>query len=70
LNWTKRVASFTHDENRRDAETAIEMFLTVVQCPKPVIARIHGAAIGGGSGLAAACDIGIATQNAVFGLRR
>jgi methylglutaconyl-CoA hydratase len=67
LNWTKRVAKFTPDENRRDAETAIEMFLTIVRCPKPVIARVHGAALGGGSGLVAACDISIATENAQFG---
>ena len=67
LNWTKRVAGFTPGENRKDADTAIEMFLSVVRCPKPVIARIHGAALGGGSGLAAASDISIATENAVFG---
>jgi len=67
LNWTKRVAGFTPEENRKDAETAIEMFLSIVRCPKPVIARIHGAALGGGSGLAAACDISIATHNAAFG---
>jgi methylglutaconyl-CoA hydratase len=67
LNWTKRVARFTPEENRRDAQTAIEMFLTIVRCPKPVIARVHGAALGGGSGLVAACDISIATENAQFG---
>jgi methylglutaconyl-CoA hydratase len=67
LNWTKRVASFTPEENKRDAQTAIEMFLTIVRCPKPVIARIHGAALGGGSGLVAASDISVATENAQFG---
>lgn len=67
LNWTKRVAGFTPEENLRDAQTAIEMFLTVVHCPKPVIARIHGAALGGGSGLVAACDIGVAVDTAQFG---
>jgi len=67
LNWTKRVASFTPEENRRDAQTAIEMFLTIVRCPKPVIARVHGAALGGGSGIVAASDISIATENAQFG---
>src|SRR5882672_720142 len=67
LNWTKRVASFTPEENRRDAQTAIEMFLTIVRCPIPVIARIHGAALGGGSGLVAASDISVATENAQFG---
>jgi methylglutaconyl-CoA hydratase len=67
LNWTKRVARFTSEENRHDAQIAIEMFLTIVRCPKPVIARVHGAALGGGSGLVAACDISIATENAQFG---
>jgi len=67
LNWTKRVASFTPEENRQDADMAIEMFLSIVRCPKPVIARVHGAALGGGSGLAAASDIAIATENAQFG---
>jgi methylglutaconyl-CoA hydratase len=67
LNWTKRVAMFTPEENRRDAQTAIEMFLTIVRCPKPVIARVQGAALGGGSGLVAASDISVATENAQFG---
>jgi methylglutaconyl-CoA hydratase len=67
LNWTRRVARFTPEENRRDAQTAIEMFLTIVRCPKPVIARVHGAALGGGSGLVAASDISVATENAQFG---
>jgi methylglutaconyl-CoA hydratase len=67
LNWTKRVASFTPEENRHDAQAAIEMFLTIVRCPKPVIARVHGAALGGGSGLVAASDISVATANAQFG---
>jgi methylglutaconyl-CoA hydratase len=67
LNWTRRVAGFTPEENRQDAQAAIEMFLSIVRCPKPVIARIHGAALGGGSGLAAASDITIATEDAQFG---
>jgi len=67
LNWTKRVARFTPEQNRHDAQTAIEMFLTIVRCPKPVIARVHGAALGGGSGLVATSDISVATENAQFG---
>jgi methylglutaconyl-CoA hydratase len=67
LNWTRRVATFTSEENRRDAQAAIEMFLTIVRCPKPVIARVHGAALAGGSGLVAACDIAVAINSAQFG---
>ena len=67
LNWVKRAAAFTHEENVRDAKAASNMFLTIAQCPKPVIARIQGPAIGGGSGLAAACDISVALESAQFG---
>jgi methylglutaconyl-CoA hydratase len=67
LNWMKRTASYGHEENLRDAKAAAQMFLTIAQCPKPVIARVHGAALGGGSGLVAACDISIAVESAQFG---
>jgi len=43
------------------------MFLAIAKCPKPVIARVHGAALGGGAGLVAACDIGIAIESVQFG---
>jgi len=67
LNWMKRTAGYSHEENLRDARAAAQMFLTLAQCPKPVIARVHGAALGGGSGLVAACDISIAVESAQFG---
>src|SRR5262245_18791789 len=67
LNWMKRTSTSSRDENLRDARAAAEMFLRLARCPKPVIARIHGAALGGGAGLAAACDIGIAVETAQFG---
>ena len=44
-----------------------DMFRAIDNCPKPVIARIHGAALGGGAGLAAVCDIAIASADAIFG---
>src|SRR6058998_1735020 len=43
------------------------MFHAIAKCPKPVIARVHGAALGGGCGLVAACDIGIAVESVQFG---
>jgi methylglutaconyl-CoA hydratase len=67
LNWMKSMVAYSHDQNVEDARAAARMFLAIAKCPKPVIARIHGAALGGGSGLAAACDIGIAVESAQFG---
>src|SRR5688572_8050782 len=67
LNWMKRMASYTHDENIRDARAMFDMFHSIAKCPKPVIARVQGAALGGGAGLVAACDIGVAVASAEFG---
>jgi methylglutaconyl-CoA hydratase len=67
LNWMKRATTYTPDENLRDARAGAEMFLTVARCPKLVIARVHGSALGGGSGLVAACDIAVSVEAAEFG---
>jgi methylglutaconyl-CoA hydratase len=67
LNWMKRMVEYSHEQNVEDARAAARMFLAIAKCPKPVIARIHGAALGGGAGLAAACDIAIAVESAQFG---
>jgi methylglutaconyl-CoA hydratase len=67
LNWMKRTSGYTREENLRDARNAAQMFLTLARCPRPVIARVHGAALGGGAGLVAACDIAIALESAQFG---
>jgi methylglutaconyl-CoA hydratase len=66
LNWMRRMADYTQEENLEDARRAERMFSAIAQCPKVTIARVHGAAIGGGAGLAAACDIAIAVPEAVF----
>jgi methylglutaconyl-CoA hydratase len=55
------------DDNVRDAETMAAMFRAIDACPKPVIARVHGAALGGGCGLVAVADIAIAADDTVFG---
>ena len=67
LNWMKRMVQYSREENVEDARAMGRMFLAIAKCPKPVIARVHGAALGGGAGLAAACDIAIAVESAQFG---
>jgi methylglutaconyl-CoA hydratase len=62
----KRMASFTHQENRADALKLATMLRTIYECPKPVIARVHGDAYAGGVGLVAACDIAVAAIGAEF----
>jgi len=68
LNWMKRAAAYTAEENFRDARAGANMFLTIVRCPKPVLARVHGRALGGGCGLVACCDMAVALESAEFGL--
>lgn len=66
LNWMKRAAAATVDENRADAANLARMLATLHRSSKPTIARVHGAAMGGGVGLTAACDIAIASSHASF----
>src|SRR5689334_3500158 len=67
LNWMRGMAAASEDENRRDALALARLMRTLDELPKPTIARVHGAAFGGGVGLVACCDIAIATTNAKFG---
>jgi methylglutaconyl-CoA hydratase len=67
LSWMSRMVSYSHDENVRDATAMAEMFQALDALPLPLIGRIHGAALGGGAGLAAVCDIVVAADDAVFG---
>ncbi|GJG96076.1 enoyl-CoA hydratase/isomerase family protein [Cupriavidus pauculus] len=66
LNWMKKMAGYSDDENRADALTLAQMLHTVWVCPKPVIARVQGDTYAGGMGLVAACDIAVASANANF----
>jgi methylglutaconyl-CoA hydratase len=66
LAWMKRMAGFSHDENRADAMKLATMLRTIYECPKPVVARVHGDAYAGGVGLLAACDIAVAAHDASF----
>ncbi len=68
LNWMKRIAGFSMDENRRDAMGLAALMRTLAHLRKPTIARVHGAAYGGGVGLVACCDVAVASPGAVFSL--
>jgi methylglutaconyl-CoA hydratase len=65
--WMAKMAGYSQHDNVRDATAGAEMFLAINTIPAIVIGRIHGAALGGGSGLAAVCDIVVADDAAIFG---
>jgi methylglutaconyl-CoA hydratase len=67
INWMRASLDLSFEENLADAERMSDMYRAIDNCSKPVIGRIHGAALGGGAGLAAVCDIAIASSDAVFG---
>ncbi|EDT42332.1 enoyl-CoA hydratase/isomerase family protein [Burkholderia ambifaria] len=66
LNWMKKMAGYSDDENRADARKLARMLEAIHRCGKPVIARVHGDAYAGGVGLVAAADIAIAADGAKF----
>ena len=67
LHWMRSSLDYTHDQNVADALKMADMLEVIDDCPCPVIGRIHGAALGGGVGLTAVCDIAIAEEGARFG---
>ena len=66
LNWMKKMAGFSFEENQRDAMGLAGMLHAVQMMSKPTVARVHGPAFAGGMGLLAACDIAVASQDAEF----
>ena len=66
LDWMRRMAGYSFEENRADARGLADMLRTIHECPKPTIARVHGDAYAGGMGLVAACDIAVAASTANF----
>lgn len=68
LNWMQRMANYSREENLRDAMALAELMRTLDGIKKPTIARVQGAAFGGGVGLVACCDIAIASTEAGFSL--
>jgi methylglutaconyl-CoA hydratase len=68
LNWMKRMASCSPEDNRRDADALARLMRTLNFLPLPTIAAVQGPAFGGGVGLVAACDIAVAVPAALFAL--
>jgi methylglutaconyl-CoA hydratase len=66
-NWMAKMVGYSREDNVADATRAADMFLALDSVPAAVIGRVHGAALGGGAGLAAICDIVVAEERAVFG---
>lgn len=66
LNWMKAVKEQNYDSNLKESKYLADLFYQIYTCPLPVIGRINGAAIGGGTGFVALCDIAIAVKSAVF----
>jgi methylglutaconyl-CoA hydratase len=66
LNWMKRMAGYSYEENLADAQALATMLATLDRLPKPTIARVHGPVFAGGTGLVAACDIAVGTPEAKF----
>ena len=68
LNWMKKMKNFTVEENYEDALELARLMYKLYRLPKPTIARVNGASIGGSNGLVAACDLVIASHRAEFSL--
>lgn len=68
LNWMREIIHYSFEENLQESKELAELMFQLDQLPLPTIARINGATIGGGNGFHAACDIAIASEDAVFSL--
>lgn len=66
LESMREAADYSFDENVADGEAIFDLMQAVASCPKPVVAGIQGAAIGGGAGLVSCCDIAIAVRGTIF----
>lgn len=66
LNWMKRMAGYSHEENLADANSLADLMQAMNSLPVPLIGLVQGAAYGGGVGLVACCDIAIGTERAAF----
>ena len=66
LSWMREMASYDWDQNRADALALADMLWVIYNCPVPVVARIQGDCYAGGVGLAAVCDVRVASQGVQF----
>jgi len=66
LNWMKKMAGYSHDENLEDAKALARMLREIYECPKPTIARVQGDAYAGGTGLVAVCDMAVSAETASY----
>jgi methylglutaconyl-CoA hydratase len=67
VEWHRSAIDLTLDENAEDGLRLTRMLETIDRCPAPVVARVHGYALGGGSALVACADVAVAAEDAVFG---
>lgn len=67
-NWMRKMADYTPEQNRADAQGLADMLNRIDSCRKPVVAQVNGDAMGGGVGLVAVCDIVVAEEQARFAL--
>src|SRR6478735_3727011 len=68
VEWQRASIDLSYEENVEDYRRLYRMLQAVYRCPTPVVARVHGFALGGGSGLTACADIAIAAEDAIFGV--
>jgi methylglutaconyl-CoA hydratase len=66
LRWMMRASEASQEGSLADARRFAQMLAGIAECPKPTLARVHGAALGGGVGLVCACDIALASEAATF----
>ncbi|MFC2156766.1 enoyl-CoA hydratase/isomerase family protein [Acidobacteriota bacterium] len=68
LNWMREIVEYSFDQNLKESLNLAELMQKIYALPKPTIAMVNGAAIGGGTGFVSACDIAVACDDARFGL--
>jgi methylglutaconyl-CoA hydratase len=66
LNWMRAMADYTWEQNQADAQALADMLWAIQSCPVPVVGRVHGDCYAGGVGLAAVCDVLVASDNVTF----